>query len=122
MPPVIGGLKREGAPFNGENEEEEMRWLFPLAEVAEGGHGGGLRSVMVAAVPALLGWRWKKAAGGAGWAKRQSGPAGSWADWARSWKKSFQNKNWIFEFTMALEICTRRFRRNLVTRIFPKVF
>jgi hypothetical protein len=37
-------------------------------------------------------------------------------------KNSFQNKNWIFEFTKALEICTRRFRRNFDTRIFPKFF
>jgi hypothetical protein len=68
----------------GKTKRRKCGDFFPLAEVAEGGHGGGLRSVMVAAVPALLGWRWKKAAGGAGWAKRQSGPAGSWADWARS--------------------------------------
>jgi hypothetical protein len=57
-------------------------------------------------------WRRKKEAGRVGWAKRVSGPADCWVDSARSWKKSFQNKNWIFEFTKALEICTRRFRRN----------
>jgi hypothetical protein len=37
-------------------------------------------------------------------------------------RNSFQNKNWIFKFTKALEICTRRFRRNFDTRIFPKFF
>jgi hypothetical protein len=37
-------------------------------------------------------------------------------------RNSLQNKNWIFEFTKALEICTRRFRRNFDTRIFPKFF
>jgi hypothetical protein len=37
-------------------------------------------------------------------------------------KKSFWNKNWIFEFTKALEICTWRFRMNFGTRIFPKFF
>jgi hypothetical protein len=37
-------------------------------------------------------------------------------------KKSFQNKNWIFEFTNDLEICAWRFRRNFDTRIFPKLF
>jgi hypothetical protein len=36
-------------------------------------------------------------------------------------KKSFQNKNWIFEFTKALEICTRRFRWNFGTRIFSQI-
>jgi hypothetical protein len=35
---------------------------------------------------------------------------------------SFANKNWIFEYTKALEICTRRFRRNFDMRIFPKIF
>jgi hypothetical protein len=37
-------------------------------------------------------------------------------------RNSFRNKNWIFEFTKALEICRRRFRRNFDTRIFPKFF
>jgi hypothetical protein len=37
-------------------------------------------------------------------------------------KKNFRIKNWIFEFTKALEICTRRFRRNFDMRIFPKFF
>jgi hypothetical protein len=37
-------------------------------------------------------------------------------------KKNFWIKNWIFEFTKALEICTRRFRRNFDVRIFPKFF
>jgi hypothetical protein len=46
-----------------------------------------------------------------------AGPVGPEAE-----KKSFQNKNWIFEFTMALKICTRRFRRNFDTKIFPKFF
>jgi hypothetical protein len=30
----------------------------------------------------------------------------------------FQNKNWIFEYTKTLEICTRRFRRNFDMGIF----
>jgi hypothetical protein len=59
---------------------------------------------------------------GAGWAKNTE-----WADWllgrlGRKLKKIFLNKNWIFEFTKGLEICTRRFRRNFDTRIFPKFF
>jgi hypothetical protein len=33
-------------------------------------------------------------------------------------RKPFQNKNWIFEFTGALEICTRRFRRNFDVEFF----
>jgi hypothetical protein len=37
-------------------------------------------------------------------------------------ENSFLNKNWIFEFTKALEICRKRFRRNFCMRIFPKFF
>jgi hypothetical protein len=60
------------------------------------------------------------------------GRHGQWAGWARGRvgrkvcraeikKKNFRIKNWIFEFTKALEIC-RRFRRNFYMRIFPKFF
>jgi hypothetical protein len=34
----------------------------------------------------------------------------------------FLNKNLIFEYNKALEICRRRFRRNFDMRIFPKIF
>jgi hypothetical protein len=33
-------------------------------------------------------------------------------------RNSFRNKNWILEFTKALKICIRRFRRNFHTMIF----
>jgi hypothetical protein len=36
-------------------------------------------------------------------------------------ENSFSNKNWIFEYTKALEIC-RRFRRNFDMGISPKFF
>jgi hypothetical protein len=51
-----------------------------------------------------------------------------WAGWPlgrlgqKLREKSFQNKNWIFEYTKALENCRRRFRRNLDMGIFPKFF
>jgi hypothetical protein len=32
----------------------------------------------------------------------------------------FSDKNWIFEYANALEICTRRFRSSFDMRIFPK--
>jgi hypothetical protein len=48
------------------------------------------------------------------WAARSAGP--------KARKKNFQSKNWIFEFTKALEICRRRFRSNFDMRIFPKFF
>jgi hypothetical protein len=37
-------------------------------------------------------------------------------------KNSFPNNNLIFEYTKALEICRRRFRRNFDMRIFSKIF
>jgi hypothetical protein len=37
-------------------------------------------------------------------------------------ENSFRNKNWIFEYTKALKICTRRFSRNFDMGIFPKFF
>jgi hypothetical protein len=58
------------------------------------------------------------------WEKRgQRGPARPEATWAtrlagpKASKKNFRIKKWIFEFTKALEICTRRFRRNFDMRI-----
>jgi hypothetical protein len=55
---------------------------------------------------------------GAEWASMgEAGPGG-----LNSEEKLFSNKNWIFEFTRALEICRRRFRRNVDMRIFPKFF
>jgi hypothetical protein len=57
-------------------------------------------------------------AGLRGWAGRlAAGPIGPKAK-----ENSFPNKNWIFEFTKALEICRKRFRRNFGMRIFPKFF
>jgi hypothetical protein len=43
-------------------------------------------------------------------------------DGPKSEENSFPNKNWIFKYTKALEICTRRFSRNFDMRIFPKIF
>jgi hypothetical protein len=51
-----------------------------------------------------------------GWKKNKGGGR------AEIKKKNFRIKNWIFEYTKALEICTRRFRRNFDMRIFPKFF
>jgi hypothetical protein len=56
-----------------------------------------------------------------GWLSQKAG----WAGWLLGQKlkeKSFRNKNWIFEYTKALEICRRRFMRNFDNGIFPKFF
>jgi hypothetical protein len=37
-------------------------------------------------------------------------------------KNSFSKNNLIFEYSKALEICRRGFRRNFDMRIFPKIF
>jgi hypothetical protein len=71
-----------------------------------------------------LGW-WAEEVGWTAWASRQAkaggvgkpaGPSG-----LNSVEKNFRIKNWIFEYTKALEIC-RRFRRNFEVGIFPKFF
>jgi hypothetical protein len=58
--------------------------------------------------------QWEPAGLKAEWATRSAGP--------KARKKNFRIKNWIFQFTKALEICRRRFRRNFDMRIFPKFF
>jgi hypothetical protein len=46
----------------------------------------------------------------------------AWAGRPNVKEKNFRIKNWIFEFTKALENYGRRFRRNFDMRIFPKFF
>jgi hypothetical protein len=61
----------------------------------------------------------------AGWPHRPRGLMGQLAAWAGRLnvkEKIFRIKNWIFEFTKALENCGRRFRGNFDMRIFPKFF
>jgi hypothetical protein len=61
----------------------------------------------------------------AGWPHGLRGLMGRLATWAgrpNVKEMNFRIKNWIFEFTKALENCGRRFRRNFDTRIFPKFF
>jgi hypothetical protein len=56
---------------------------------------------------------WKRSLPRLGWLA--AGPIGP-----KVKENSFPNKNLIFEYTNALEICRRRFRRNFDMRIFPK--
>jgi hypothetical protein len=77
------------------------------------GRGKGIRSRWFGSASWLLDGLGRKAEQ----ADRAAGPTRSELK-----RTSFQNKNWIFEFTKASEICTRRFGRNLDTRIFPKFF
>jgi hypothetical protein len=53
--------------------------------------------------------------------REPAGPKAEWAAWSamqKARKKNFRIKNWNFEFTKALEICRRRFRRNFDMRFF----
>jgi hypothetical protein len=50
------------------------------------------------------------------------GRLAAWAGRPNVKEKNFRIKNWIFEFSKALENCERRFRRNFDMRIFPKFF
>jgi hypothetical protein len=71
----------------------------------------------------VSGGRRKKRPGRAEWAERPNRPAGQLGRLGWKLKRiSFQNKNWIFKFTNALEFCTRKFRRNFDVGIFPKFF
>jgi hypothetical protein len=61
----------------------------------------------------------------AGWPRGPRGLMGRLAAWAgrpNVKEKNFRIKNWIFDFTKALENCGRRFGRNFDMRIFPKFF
>jgi hypothetical protein len=50
------------------------------------------------------------------------GRLAAWAERPNVKEKNFWIKNWIFEFTKALQNCERRFRRNFDMRIFSKFF
>jgi hypothetical protein len=65
-------------------------------------------------------WAERGAGGLQGGAGQRGGGAGP--DGSKSEENFFLNKNYIFEYTKALEICTRRFRRNFDMRSFPKFF
>jgi hypothetical protein len=55
--------------------------------------------------------------------KREWVTAGPKDRMGQKWRKNFfSNKNLIFEYTKALEICVKRLRRNFDMRIFPKFF
>jgi hypothetical protein len=92
-----------------------------MAGEAEVMLGGG--AWPAAAVPVLFRMVMKKKANWGGWAKRSSRPVGRLGLLGQKLKEiPFRNKIFIFEYTKALEICTRRFRRNFDTRIFSKFF
>jgi hypothetical protein len=61
--------------------------------------------------------RWAAAGPKGRMGRLATGPIGS-----KVKENSFPNKDLIFEYTDALEICRRRFRRDLDMRIFPKIF
>jgi hypothetical protein len=91
------------------------------------GFGVGGRRRPVAGWAVMVGWagqeaepQWGGEGKSAGWKKRNGPRLGRKAGWGESGGELFLNKIWILEYKKALEICTRRFRRNFDMRIFPK--
>jgi hypothetical protein len=77
---------------------------------------------MVVASPASV---WEEEEGGRlGWVGEMvewdSGATGSIG--LKTFREILSEINKVFEFTKALEICARRFRRNFDMGIFPKFF
>jgi hypothetical protein len=114
-------MKRECATYWG-NDGGGGTMSFPLRKRWSEAALVAARGRLTAATPGLF-WSGREEGGRQG----QVGQKANWAGWllgqlGGSSKKSFQIKNWIFEFIKALEICTRRFIKNFDTRIFPKFF
>jgi hypothetical protein len=92
-------------------------------EVVGADYGGGVRPAGGGSLRALL-----HVGGGSRRLARPLGQKAEWASWPLSWlgrkwkEKLFRNKNWIFEYTKALEICRWSLTRNFVMGIFPKFF
>jgi hypothetical protein len=57
-----------------------------------------------------------------GWRCGPRGGIGRLATGLKVKENSFLNKNLIFDYSKALEICRRRIRRNFDMTIFPKFF
>jgi hypothetical protein len=92
-----------------------------MAGEAEAALGGGVSRWRRRSF--VSGGRRKKRLGWDEWAKRPNRPVGRLGRLGRKLKRnSFRNKNGFLKFTKALEICTRRFRRNFDVGIFPKFF
>jgi hypothetical protein len=86
------------------------------AEAALGGGGSRRRWRSPASVR-----KEEEEAGSAEWAERPNMPVGWLGRVGRNLKRiSFRNFFWIFKYIKALQICTRRFRRNFDVEIFHK--
>jgi hypothetical protein len=95
----MGGGNRAGRHRRAVGWAEMASWVGREAE-AQWGEGGA------------AGWK----TSGSRLGRLSTGPIGP-----KVKETCFLNKNLIFEYTKALEIC-RRFRRNFDMRIFPKIF
>jgi hypothetical protein len=90
--------------------------------VAGGIHGGDAWLSYDGGAYSVSVWGGRRRLAGLGGPKDRVGQLATWPIGPEAEKKSFENKNWIFEFIKALKICTRRFRLNFCTMIFPKFF
>jgi hypothetical protein len=84
-------------------------------EVIGRGNGGDARPAGVGGLHALLRYGRRKEAR---WAKGRMGRLAVCRLGRKPGKIPFRNKNSIFEFTKALKIYTRRFRRNFDVGVF----
>jgi hypothetical protein len=69
---------------------------------------GGTRSSGDGGACSVSAWGGRRRPGGPSGLKGRVGQLAARPIGPEAEKNSFQNKNWIFEFTLTLEICTRR--------------
>jgi hypothetical protein len=114
------GVSRHSGEDASDNRGPVVRETRERRPTQEGANRKGKRIFREDATDARARW--------AGWDDfGPRGRRGRWAGWARvrtgrKVGRAESIKNWIFEFTKALEICRRRFRRNFDMRIFRKFF
>jgi hypothetical protein len=110
-----------------------FRWRSSGSTVRRREAGWRLRRVLVSVAEGGRRWPVGERGGGNGRLKREkkwagAGPKGRMGPLAagpigpKVRRNYFLNNNLIFEYTKALEICRRRFKRNFDMRIFPKIF
>jgi hypothetical protein len=115
-----------------------LHWSVGVLLYCREGGGGGRELRAAAVIGAFVaaitgseggGERWRSAGTmrrkKAGWPRGPGGRMGRLAagpNGSKVKKNSFPNKNLIFDYSKALEICRRGFRRNFDMRIFPKFF
>jgi hypothetical protein len=100
-------MRGEAASSEGANQKGKR---IPVKTRPMRGLGGPAGAVSACGAARPVGWLGQRPSRPQGWPGRKYE------------KRISELKIWIFEFTKALEIYRRRFRRNFDMRIFPKFF